>query len=271
MERETGFEPATLCLGRSGTGRRRGAASTRCSHLHVAHYNATGHTAHSNWTHPTDGRPRRGEPQPRCTADRCLEASTSSTSGPREYCRPTTFPLMLPTHPIRSVIRAPRSQIFVFRASLVLALCSNSRAGARPCGRYSGSGEGYPDLTDSARRSRLSSPRPHRATVLGARDWCTGVGVRGNIMCLDCGCGRPEDSRGDERHITLARLRSAAEASGVSVRDALRNMDKTARRALSEGAGTPGTRVQLQHDLRLSHSPNELLSETLAEEEAQPR
>lgn len=43
-------------------------------------------------------------------------------------------------------------------------------------------------------------------------------------MCLDCGCGKPNDKHGDERHITMDDLRAAAQASEISVDEAARNI-----------------------------------------------
>jgi hypothetical protein len=43
-------------------------------------------------------------------------------------------------------------------------------------------------------------------------------------MCLDCGCGKPNESHGDQRHITLDTVRSAAEASGISETAAMDNI-----------------------------------------------
>jgi hypothetical protein len=51
-------------------------------------------------------------------------------------------------------------------------------------------------------------------------------------MCLDCGCGKPDDDHGDARHITLATLQAAAEASGVSV-------DEVAARVYTGATTTP--------------------------------
>lgn len=46
-------------------------------------------------------------------------------------------------------------------------------------------------------------------------------------MCLDCGCGSPFDSHGDPRHLTLTGLAAAAEASGISIRQAAQNIHDT--------------------------------------------
>lgn len=44
-------------------------------------------------------------------------------------------------------------------------------------------------------------------------------------MCLDCGCGKPNDSHGDERHITTDSIREAAKASEISFDDAVKNIE----------------------------------------------
>jgi hypothetical protein len=43
-------------------------------------------------------------------------------------------------------------------------------------------------------------------------------------MCLDCGCGEPNERHGDDRHITLSDVRAAAAASEISVEEAKRNI-----------------------------------------------
>ena len=50
-------------------------------------------------------------------------------------------------------------------------------------------------------------------------------------MCLDCGCGKPNDQHGDDRHITMDDVRSAAEASGISVEEASRNIQSGLKNA----------------------------------------
>lgn len=55
-------------------------------------------------------------------------------------------------------------------------------------------------------------------------------------MCLDCGCGEPNERHGDERHIVLDDVRAAAEASGISVDEAARNISEGVRQAQSSGA-----------------------------------
>jgi len=43
-------------------------------------------------------------------------------------------------------------------------------------------------------------------------------------MCLDCGCGELNESHGDSRHITMDSIRSAAQASEISVDEAMKNI-----------------------------------------------
>ena len=50
-------------------------------------------------------------------------------------------------------------------------------------------------------------------------------------MCLTCGCGVLNDDHGDERHITLDDLKSAAEAAEIPVDEAVRNFDETVKKA----------------------------------------
>jgi hypothetical protein len=50
-------------------------------------------------------------------------------------------------------------------------------------------------------------------------------------MCLDCGCGELNESHGDSRHITMDSIRSAAQASEISVDEAIRNVSDGLRQA----------------------------------------
>jgi hypothetical protein len=50
-------------------------------------------------------------------------------------------------------------------------------------------------------------------------------------MCLDCGCGELNDGHGDSRHITMDSIRSAAQASEISVDEAIKNMSDGLRQA----------------------------------------
>jgi hypothetical protein len=44
-------------------------------------------------------------------------------------------------------------------------------------------------------------------------------------MCLSCGCGEPNATHGDDRHITLEDLEEAAKAAGISLEEVLRNLE----------------------------------------------
>ena len=50
-------------------------------------------------------------------------------------------------------------------------------------------------------------------------------------MCLDCGCGELNESHGNSRHITMDSIRSAAQASEISVDEAIKNMSDGLRQA----------------------------------------
>ncbi len=50
-------------------------------------------------------------------------------------------------------------------------------------------------------------------------------------MCLDCGCGEPNERHGDGRHIIMDDIRAAAEASEISVDDAARNISDGVKQA----------------------------------------
>jgi hypothetical protein len=55
-------------------------------------------------------------------------------------------------------------------------------------------------------------------------------------MCLDCGCGEPNERHGDERHIVMDDVRAAAEASDISVEEAARNISDGVRPAQRSGS-----------------------------------
>ena len=48
-------------------------------------------------------------------------------------------------------------------------------------------------------------------------------------MCMSCGCGEPHETHGDKRNIIYADLKKAGDASKISVKEAVRNMEKTLR------------------------------------------
>lgn len=78
-------------------------------------------------------------------------------------------------------------------------------------------------------------------------------------MCLSCGCGLPNEDHGDDRHLTHGDLVRAAQAAGVTPKQALKNMRKTLKAskdhlatARHEHADGPGSapkiaQVQRQH------------------------
>ncbi len=59
-------------------------------------------------------------------------------------------------------------------------------------------------------------------------------------MCLDCGCGELNESHGDSRHITMDSIRSAAQASEISVDEAIKNVSDGLRQA-QESTGQSGS------------------------------
>ena len=55
-------------------------------------------------------------------------------------------------------------------------------------------------------------------------------------MCLDCGCGEPNERHGDDRHITMDDVKAAAQASEISIDEAARNIVDGVRQAQSAGS-----------------------------------
>jgi hypothetical protein len=43
-------------------------------------------------------------------------------------------------------------------------------------------------------------------------------------MCVSCGCGKPNEKHGDDRHITMDQLQRAADAAGIPVSKAGQNV-----------------------------------------------
>ena len=52
-------------------------------------------------------------------------------------------------------------------------------------------------------------------------------------MCLNCGCGEPNDRKDKEANITLDDVRRAGEANGQTVEESLRNMGMAARQVVA--------------------------------------
>jgi hypothetical protein len=50
-------------------------------------------------------------------------------------------------------------------------------------------------------------------------------------MCLTCGCGEPNESHGDDAHITYDQFKKAADAAEISVDEAATNLQETLAKA----------------------------------------
>lgn len=48
-------------------------------------------------------------------------------------------------------------------------------------------------------------------------------------MCASCGCGKPNDQHGDNRHITLDQVKQAAKASEISPMEVAQNLMDSVR------------------------------------------
>jgi predicted nucleic acid-binding Zn-ribbon protein len=59
-----------------------------------------------------------------------------------------------------------------------------------------------------------------------------------STMCLDCGCGELNESHGDSRHITIDSIQSAAQASEISVDEAIRNISDGLKQAQASSEQT---------------------------------
>jgi hypothetical protein len=45
-------------------------------------------------------------------------------------------------------------------------------------------------------------------------------------MCISCGCGEPNATHGDERHITLEDIEAAANAAEISIAEVAANIEQ---------------------------------------------
>ncbi|HJU47374.1 MAG TPA: hypothetical protein VJ689_04520 [Gaiellaceae bacterium] len=54
-------------------------------------------------------------------------------------------------------------------------------------------------------------------------------------MCMNCGCGQPDEDHGNPANITAAALRSAADANGQSLRESAQHITEGVE--LLEGSG----------------------------------
>ena len=50
-------------------------------------------------------------------------------------------------------------------------------------------------------------------------------------MCLDCGCGKPNDDHGNADHLTMKQVEKAAKASEISVDEAVKNITQAMKDA----------------------------------------
>ena len=48
-------------------------------------------------------------------------------------------------------------------------------------------------------------------------------------MCMSCGCGEPHERHGDRRNIVYSDLKKAGDASKISVKEAVKNIQTTLR------------------------------------------
>ena len=60
-------------------------------------------------------------------------------------------------------------------------------------------------------------------------------------MCMSCGCGNPNDSKGDNRNITQDDLNNAAQAANITPEQAVQNiMDTSQQMGSGFSSGQPG-------------------------------
>lgn len=59
-------------------------------------------------------------------------------------------------------------------------------------------------------------------------------------MCLNCGCGKPDEDHGDPANITVADLRRAAAANDQSLRESARHIVETVELVASSGRDSRG-------------------------------
>ena len=60
-------------------------------------------------------------------------------------------------------------------------------------------------------------------------------------MCMSCGCGSPNDTKGDSRNITQDDLNNAAQAANITPEQAVQNIvDTSQQMGLGFSSGQPG-------------------------------
>jgi hypothetical protein len=59
-------------------------------------------------------------------------------------------------------------------------------------------------------------------------------------MCMNCGCGRPSDDKGNALNITAEELRAAARINGQSLRESAQHIVEAVELLDRSRRGTPG-------------------------------
>jgi hypothetical protein len=59
---------------------------------------------------------------------------------------------------------------------------------------------------------------------------------RSNFMCASCGCGKPDDQHGDNRHITLQAVKDAASAADITAEEVVKNLGDSVKQESSGSA-----------------------------------
>ncbi len=60
-------------------------------------------------------------------------------------------------------------------------------------------------------------------------------------MCMNCGCGVPEDRHGDPANITATDLRRAGEANGQTLEETMRNLNDAVEQLRGQEPQAGGT------------------------------
>ncbi len=65
-------------------------------------------------------------------------------------------------------------------------------------------------------------------------------------MCMNCGCGKPDDRHGNPDNITREDLERAARANGQSLDEAVRNIDETSHSTRAGSSESTGSSQSMQ-------------------------
>ncbi len=57
-------------------------------------------------------------------------------------------------------------------------------------------------------------------------------------MCMNCGCGQPDDDKGNDANITYSDLQRAAQANGMTVDETIDTIVRTQEQSDEGGSGT---------------------------------